>query len=106
VGVAMTFNLTVLAWVFFRAADVSSALSILGRIATVPGPVFSDPILAQGLFGIAVVLVLDVFHRFADFWNRRESYSLAFRFGYALTLLFGVVLLGVEHGTQFIYFQF
>ena len=106
VGVALTFNLTVLAWVFFRAADVSTAFSILGRIATEPGPLFSDPILAQGMFGIAAVLGLDLFHRFADFWNRRESYSLAFRFAYALTLLFGVVLLGVEHGTQFIYFQF
>jgi D-alanyl-lipoteichoic acid acyltransferase DltB (MBOAT superfamily) len=105
-GVAITFNLTVLAWVFFRAADVSSAFTVLSRIATVPGPLFSDPILAQGVFGIAAVLGLDMFHRFADFWNRREHYSLAFRFAYALTLLFGVVLLGVEHGTQFIYFQF
>jgi hypothetical protein len=96
----------VLAWVFFRAADVSSAFTVLSRIATVPGPLFSDPILAQGVFGIAAVLGLDMFHRFADFWNRREHYSLAFRFAYALTLLFGVVLLGVEHGTQFIYFQF
>jgi len=105
-GVALTFNLTVLAWVFFRAADVSSAFDVLWRIATVPGPLFSDPMLAQGVFGIAAVLGLDLFHRFADFWTRRDSYSLAFRFAYALTLLFGVVLLGVEHGTQFIYFQF
>jgi D-alanyl-lipoteichoic acid acyltransferase DltB (MBOAT superfamily) len=105
-GVLLTFHLTVLAWVFFRAPDVSSAFDILTRIATLPGPVFSDPILAQGAFGIVAVLGLDLFHRYADFWNDRGSYSVPFRFAYALSLLFGVVLLGIEKGTQFIYFQF
>jgi hypothetical protein len=106
VGCFVTFHLAVLAWVFFRAADVTVALEILKRIATVPGPLFTDPILAQGLFGVAVVIGLDAFHRRQDFWSRQHRYPLPFRFAYALTLLFGVILLGIERGTQFIYFQF
>ena len=103
----LTFHAVVFAWIFFRAARLSpTAFDIIARIFTRPGPLFSDPMLAQGLFGIAVVLALDVFHRTTTFWDRPATYSLAFRFAYALTLLFGIVLLGVEHGTQFIYFQF
>jgi alginate O-acetyltransferase complex protein AlgI len=105
-GLLLTFHAVVFAWIFFRAANVTTAFDIIARIFTQPGPVFSDPILAQGLFGIAMVVALDAFHRTAEFWDRRATYSLAFRFGYALTLLFAIVLLGVEHGTQFIYFQF
>jgi alginate O-acetyltransferase complex protein AlgI len=105
-GLLLTFHAVVFAWIFFRAADVTTAFDIIARIFTRPGPLFSDPILAQGLFGIAAVLTLDAFHRTTTFWDRPATYSLAFRFAYALTLLFGIVLLGVEHGTQFIYFQF
>lgn len=105
-GLLLTFHAVVLAWVFFRAADVTTAFNIIARIFTQPGPLFTDPILAQGMFGIVAVLTLDAFHRLASFWDRPETYSLGFRFAYALTLLFGIVLLGVEHGTQFIYFQF
>jgi D-alanyl-lipoteichoic acid acyltransferase DltB (MBOAT superfamily) len=105
-GVLLTFNLTAFAWVFFRAPDVSTAFDILRRIATVRGPLFSDLILAQGVFGIVVVLGLDLFHRYTDFWGHNDSFSIPFRFAYALSLLFGVVLLGIERGTQFIYFQF
>jgi alginate O-acetyltransferase complex protein AlgI len=106
VGILLTFHLTLIAWVFFRAQDVTTAVDIVRRMVTMPGPVFSDPILAQGLFGIAVVVALDAFHVFTDFWNRNRTYPISFRFAYALSLLFGVVLLGIEKGTQFIYFQF
>jgi alginate O-acetyltransferase complex protein AlgI len=105
-GLLLTFHAVVFAWIFFRAANMTAAIDIITRIFTAPGPVFSDPILAQGMFGIAVVIALDAFHRLTEFWDRRTTYSLAFRFAYALTLLFGIVLLGIEKGTQFIYFQF
>jgi D-alanyl-lipoteichoic acid acyltransferase DltB (MBOAT superfamily) len=105
-GIAVTFHLTLIAWVFFRAADIATAADIARRMLVPSGTLFRDPILAQCAFGIAVVLALDLFHRRADFWNRRESYSIPFRFAYALSLLFAVVLLGIERGTQFIYFQF
>jgi D-alanyl-lipoteichoic acid acyltransferase DltB (MBOAT superfamily) len=105
-GIAVTFHLTLVAWVFFRAADVTTAFDIVRRMLVPTGTLFQDPILVQGAFGIAVVLGLDLFHRRADFWNRRESFSIPFRFAYALSLLFAVVLLGIERGAQFIYFQF
>jgi alginate O-acetyltransferase complex protein AlgI len=106
VGVLVTFHLTLVAWVFFRAPSVPVAVEILKRIVTTRGPVFSDPIITQGLFGIAVVLGLDMFNRSTDHWNHQRHHSVALRYAYALSLLFGVVLLGIEKGAQFIYFQF
>ena len=44
---ALTFNLVVVAWVFYRADSVGSALEVLGRIVTVaPGEVALVPALA------------------------------------------------------------
>ncbi len=44
---ALTFNLVVVAWVFYRADSVGSALEVLGRIVTVaPGDVALVPALA------------------------------------------------------------
>jgi len=102
----VTFHLVLVAWVFFRADHVAVAADIVQRMVLTRGPLFWDPILAQGLLGIVAVLGLDLFNRRADYWNKLRLYPLGFRLGYSLSLLFAVVLLGIEHGAQFIYFQF
>jgi alginate O-acetyltransferase complex protein AlgI len=103
---AVTFHLVLVAWVFFRADHVGTAFRVLRRIATVRGPLFFDPVIVQGLLGIALVVGLDLFHRRVEFWENLRRYPLAFRWGYALALIFAVVLLGIDGGAQFIYFQF
>jgi hypothetical protein len=105
-GLLVTFHLVLLAWVFFRADSLRTAFSILHRIAVSRGPVFWDPIMAPGLLGISLVVGLDLFNRRFDYWKDPLRFPAAFRFGYSLFLLFGVILLGVEQGSQFIYFQF
>jgi hypothetical protein len=94
------------AWVFFRAADVGTAFHVVRSMVVPRGPLFVDPILVQGFVGTAAVFALERFHRRADLWENLGRYPAAFRVGYALALLMAVVLLGVDGGGQFIYFQF
>jgi hypothetical protein len=98
--------LVLLAWVFFRASNLSTALDTLRRIAMDHGPLFWDPIIVQGVLGILLVGALDLFHRRSGFWDTLGQFPKWARLGYSVTLLFGIVLFGVDTGTQFIYFQF
>lgn len=102
----LTFHLVLLSWVFFRAESMTAALGILGKILTQPGPVFWDPAIADGALALGLLLVTDVFNRRTDYWENAARFPVVFRYAYALLLTFSVLLLGVEHGAQFIYFQF
>jgi len=105
--VILTFHLVLLAWVFFRADSLTTAGQILRKIALDHGTLFLDPtIIPQALCATAVLLVLDLFNRMTDYWAKQESFHVGFKMAYAVALLFGVVLFGMDSGTQFIYFQF
>jgi D-alanyl-lipoteichoic acid acyltransferase DltB (MBOAT superfamily) len=106
VALLWTFHLVVLGWVFFRAPNLETALHITRAMVVPTGKPFSDPILAQCLLGIVMVIGVELFHRRTDYLNKAERFPVAFRFAYSLSLLFGIILLGIEKGAQFIYFQF
>jgi hypothetical protein len=104
--ILLTFHLVLLSWVFFRAANLSTALDTLRRIAVDHGPLFWDPIIVQGVLAILLLGALDFFHRRTGFWDALDRFPRWPRLAYAVALLFGIVLFGVDTGTQFIYFQF
>jgi D-alanyl-lipoteichoic acid acyltransferase DltB (MBOAT superfamily) len=104
--IGVTFNLVVLAWVFFRAPNLSVAVAIIRKLLVPRGPLLSDPIIAQCVLGIGAVVAMDLFAAAGNYWENAARYSVRFRSAQALVLLFGVVLFGVEKGAQFIYFQF
>jgi D-alanyl-lipoteichoic acid acyltransferase DltB (MBOAT superfamily) len=104
--ILLTFHLVLLSWIFFRAANLSTALDTLRRIAVDHGPLFWDPIIVQGVLAILLLVALDVFHRRTGFWDALDRFPKWPRFAYSVALLFGIVLFGVDTGTQFIYFQF
>jgi len=104
--ILLTFHLVLLSWVFFRAANLSTALDTLRRIAVDHGPLFWDPIIVQGVLAILLLGALDLFHRRTGFWDSLHQFPRWQRLGYSVALLFGIVLFGVDSGTQFIYFQF
>jgi D-alanyl-lipoteichoic acid acyltransferase DltB (MBOAT superfamily) len=102
----LTFHLVLVGWIFFRASDVTSAFHILGKVAVPRGPLLWDAILIQSALGIAVVAFVDFFTGPSNYWDNVRRSSLALRFAYSLTMLFAIVLFGIEQGAQFIYFQF
>jgi alginate O-acetyltransferase complex protein AlgI len=106
VGMVVTFHLVLVAWVFFRAPDVSTAFAIVRHMVVPTGRVLSDPILAQGFLGIALMVGLELYTRRQQYYENLARFPLSLRFTHALALLFFVVLFGIEKGAQFIYFQF
>jgi D-alanyl-lipoteichoic acid acyltransferase DltB (MBOAT superfamily) len=105
VAVLLTFHLVLVAWVFFRARDVATAFDIVRRMLVPTGPVFFDPILVQCALGVLIVIGGDWLIRRTDYWNNLDRYPIT-RFATCLAMLFGISLLGIENGAQFIYFQF
>ena len=103
---AITFHLVLVAWVFFRAEKLSTAFDVVRRMVVPTGRVFWDPILVQCALGVLIVTAGDWFIRRTDYFENLERFPVAFRFACSLSLLCGIALLGIEKGSQFIYFQF
>jgi hypothetical protein len=55
---------------------------------------------------ILLLVALDLFHRRSGFWDAYDKFPRLPRLAYSIALLFGIVLFGMDTGTQFIYFQF
>lgn len=105
----ITFTLVSIAWILFKANNVSEALGIMERIVTTSGPVFyekpTDLIFA--VFGILALLSIDIKReylngRFSIIYNRYLPVRAA---GVAIIVII-ILLAGVFDGGQFIYFQF
>jgi alginate O-acetyltransferase complex protein AlgI len=110
---AVTFGLTVFAWIFFRAKSVGDALSFIGRMFTselFANPFSGHPELLLSRITLALVLVFMLIE-----WNGRESNyaiervmltrKMPVRWAFYFSL---VVLIFISAGKeeQFIYFQF
>lgn len=110
-SMALTFILTVLAWIFFRAENVGHALSYIGGIFSqgiVDEPMFSD---TMALYKMMALLILFLC---IEWFGRRGEYAIS-EMKYAqsktkkwLFYAFLIVLITVFAGRQqeFIYFQF
>jgi len=106
VGMSITFLLATIAWVFFRAENMTVAFSFLKKMFSMSAftaPSYRDWIL--GLFILAFLMIewfgrtkqhaLDVSHLVA--WKRRSVYIAVFA---------GLFFYAVYNSNQFIYFQF
>jgi alginate O-acetyltransferase complex protein AlgI len=104
--IALTFSLTCLAWVFFRASSVSDAVTILGKIAsdiaTTP-PAFTykhAAVWIAVLFGVEWTQRRHANPLHIDRFPRAVRWSLYYAFA---TIMF---MFAPIHYTPFIYFQF
>lgn len=106
VGMSFTFLLATIAWVFFRAENMTVAFSFLKKMfsmSAISAPSYRDWIL--GLFILAFLIIewfgrtkqhaLDVSHLVP--WKRRSVYIAVFA---------GLFFYAVYNSNQFIYFQF
>ncbi len=103
-----TFHLVCLSWVFFRAATLSDAWRILTSFFGPWAKPFVDPLtLLYGGAGILVLLVVQVLQvRFGSIRQIIAAYPMGIRWACWYGLAVSIVLLGVDGGSQFIYFQF
>ncbi|MBI3272797.1 MAG: MBOAT family protein [Planctomycetes bacterium] len=118
-SVACTYGVVNLAWVFFRADTLSDALRVLGGLGAGWGGLLSPGALRAALLpeigwrslflslgSIALLLVVETFEQRTSpgEWVARAPGWVRWAGYYAL--VGSVLVLGVFHGTPFIYFQF
>lgn len=106
-SILLTFTVTVLAWVFFRAESVTHALHFLQGIFS--WSLFSFPqIMPTKLIGFLAFFLLiewlgrEQQHAIAAFWKNRHRF-LRYAFYYALIV--AIIWFGGKE-QEFIYFQF
>jgi alginate O-acetyltransferase complex protein AlgI len=111
-NVGITYLLILFTWIFFRAASLSEAVAIIGKIFTRPGKLFIPqgadivaPIYA--VLAIAILVMMESKQeflpaRFSLFNNERETVRVL---SYAAVIVL-ILTLGVFNGGQFIYAQF
>ncbi len=109
---AITFGLTVIAWVFFRAENIGHALSYLEGMFS--QSLFSFPYYkgigkAKNIFFLLIVFLI------IEWMSRKDSFGLSFvkrinstwfRYSFYILLILIIFLFGNFDDNQFIYFQF
>jgi len=112
IAMLTTFILTVFAWIFFRAENVSHAFNYIRGI-------FSDTIITKpsfdGKWDASIILCLIIIFLFIEWLGRKEQFAIQ-KFlinapSFSRTLFYGVlffmiVLFYKSNAAEFIYFQF
>lgn len=107
----ITFGLTVFAWIFFRAENISHALSILSEMAS--PTLFDFPRFASMKNALVTVLLI-LFFLWIEWMGRErqhafETFGLKWKRAYRYAFYYFIILLILWFGgeeQQFIYFQF
>jgi len=102
---ALTFAWVCLAWIFFRAPTLGSAIGVIAQIAHLHGG-FGPNILKHAAIGLAILLFIDLpQHRQQDetAWRR---WPWPVRGLVYASLVIAAVILHTTHDVPFIYFQF
>jgi D-alanyl-lipoteichoic acid acyltransferase DltB (MBOAT superfamily) len=113
IGALITFHLVLVTWVFFRAASLAEAMTVLQRTAqSLPSLptllrvriVESDILLSLALIG--VLMTVEVADEARPIWERLRERPVALRWAVYYALLASLVVLGSWNLRQFVYMQF
>lgn len=106
-NIALTFALTVLAWVFFRSANIGHAISYLSGM--ISPSLFSMPqILPWKILGlVAIFMIIEWFGRENKYAieNLGLTWKKPVRYAFYYTLIIAILVFAPQE-QQFIYFQF
>lgn len=106
-----TFMLTVFAWIFFRAENISHAFNYIGGIFS--ESIFSIPAFSKRKDSLIILSIICVF-LLIEWFGRQDKFALA-KFGLSLKspirhllyyLMVFLILIFIDKEQQFIYFQF
>lgn len=113
VNILVTFHLIAIAWVFFRADTISTAVSMLRRVAgaipSLPTAVsnysFSGEIVMAAIL-ILVLLVVEAIDEAHPIRVRLARQPTVVRWGAMYALIFSLIILGTWNMNEFVYMQF
>ncbi|MBF4466012.1 MBOAT family protein [Flavobacterium sp. LC2016-12] len=104
--IVLTFSLTILAWVFFRANNIEHALSYISEIFS--GSLFSKPVIIPKILFVLILIFILI-----EWLGREEEFALAklskwkspFKYAFYYIIIVAIFVFSGEK-QQFIYFQF
>jgi D-alanyl-lipoteichoic acid acyltransferase DltB (MBOAT superfamily) len=109
----LTFHLILVTWVFFRAATLDDAATILSRIALSVGrlPALLMARVSAGevvlsLLLIGILLVVEWLDETRPVWQRLEARPVHVRWAAYYAMLLCLIVLGAWNLQQFVYMQF
>jgi hypothetical protein len=109
----VTFHLILITWVFFRAASLADATTILSRIVrSLPniGRVLQvrlmNPDILLALALIAILLAVEALDETRPLWERVRTRPVAIRWAVYYAMLFALLVLGTWNLQQFVYMRF
>ena len=108
-GWPVTFAVVLIAWIFFRASDVTAAFGIIRKIFTEPGPLFPGdgfPNQALAILCIGILMLRELKEEFFPRFKLLTSDRFFVSAVSAAALAVFIMLTAVWHGGEFIYFQF
>jgi len=104
---ALTFIIITIAWILFRANNISDAAQIIGKIFTNPGTLYIDmSVFSIGGLSLVILIIKDVIDEFKLNLNLLNSKYPIIRYSSVVFLISYILLFGVLESGQFIYFQF
>lgn len=110
--IGITFSLTVLAWVFFRAENIEHALSYLSTIFS--KSLLSFPSFPSMPLAFSTVIMISIFI-IIEWLGRNKQYAIEnsiniksnyLRYSLYLAIVIAIMVMGNFNENQFIYFQF
>ena len=115
-GFILTFLAVVIAWVFFRASSLATALDVLSRMADPASTAFGRLEIAQAMF-VAVYAAIAWFapntqeimgydHKNRTVGEGLSAWKMRPLFIYATAVVLAFGILGIHQHSEFIYFRF
>ncbi len=113
IAMVVTFGLTVFAWIFFRAENMTHALSYIKGIFS--SSLFTVPVFAGRNLEAVTVLVLIVVFTVMEWLGRENQYAIEktgltwkrrYRWAFYILIVFTIIIFMPLVESAFIYFQF
>jgi alginate O-acetyltransferase complex protein AlgI len=111
--VIVTFHAVLLTWVFFRAASLSDAATIVERTAAAVSQLprllwvrLQDSAILLAIATIAVLVIVEVVDEGRPMWDRLRERPIALRWAVYYAILAALLVMGTWNLRQFVYMQF
>lgn len=105
-GIAITFAIVTIAWIFFRSPDLSTAIDMLELMLSGTSGEISLPNIGFYLTLLAMFVIADFFQFNSRFDKWIDEYPSYVRWIIYLSILFTILVLSGVEDKPFIYFQF
>lgn len=113
IGILVTFHLILVSWVFFRAATLADAITVLSKVAAAlprlpalfAARTYTDEIILSVVF-IVMLVIIEAIDEGKSLWERLRARPAYMRWSFYYAVLICLTVFGKWNLTEFVYMQF